>query len=87
MTSRMHFTDVWNIVLGNPVGSRINEARQSATEYLQYDYRLFINLFFIYFYNSNTVLQGRPITPETLNELADKLYESLLQEASINFVS
>ncbi|CAF1403986.1 unnamed protein product [Rotaria magnacalcarata] len=68
MTSRMHFTDVWNLVLGNPVGLRINEARRSATEYLQ-----------------NTVLQGRPITPETLDELADKLYESLLQEAAVNF--
>jgi hypothetical protein len=36
--------------------------------------------------NRTTVLQGRPITPEILNELADKLYESLLQEASVNFV-
>ena len=35
MTSRMHFTDVWNLVLGNPVGPRINEARRSAAEYLQ----------------------------------------------------
>lgn len=35
MTSRMRFTDVWNLVLGNAIGSRINEARQSATEYLQ----------------------------------------------------
>jgi hypothetical protein len=49
MTSRMHFTDVWNIVLGNPVGPRINEARQSATEYLQYDYHLFIYLFLFFF--------------------------------------
>jgi len=70
MTSRMRFTDVWSLVLGNPVGPRINEARQSATEYLQ-----------------TTVLQGRSITPETLDELTNKLYESLLQEASINFVS
>ncbi|CAF1162054.1 unnamed protein product [Rotaria sordida] len=68
MTSRMHFTDVWNLVLGNPVGPRINQARQSATEYLQ-----------------NTLLQGRPITPETLEELTDRLYESLLQEAAVNF--
>ncbi|CAF0752785.1 unnamed protein product [Adineta steineri] len=68
MTTRMRFTDVWNLVLGNPVGPRINEARQSATEYLQ-----------------NTVLQGRPITPETLEELVNKLYESLLEEASVNF--
>ncbi len=43
--------------------------------------------FYFFFYNRNTVLQRRPITPETLNELADKLYESLLQEASVNFVS
>jgi hypothetical protein len=35
MTSRMRFTDVWNLVLGNPVGPRIAEARQSATQYLQ----------------------------------------------------
>jgi hypothetical protein len=35
MTSRMRFTDVWNLVLGNAVGPRINEARQSAIEYLQ----------------------------------------------------
>jgi len=35
MTSRMRFTDVWNLVLGNAIGPRINEARQSATEYLQ----------------------------------------------------
>lgn len=35
MTSRMHFTDVWQLVLGNPVGPRINQARQSAIEYLQ----------------------------------------------------
>ncbi len=41
----------------------------------------------IYFSNRNTVLQGRPISPETLEELVAKLYESLLQEASINFVS
>ncbi|CAF2492678.1 unnamed protein product [Rotaria sp. Silwood2] len=68
MTSRMHFTDVWNLVLGNPVGPRINEARRSATEYLQ-----------------NTILQRRPITPETLEEIVDKLYESLLQEAAVNF--
>ncbi|UJR37992.1 hypothetical protein I4U23_030674 [Adineta vaga] len=68
MTTRMRFTDVWNIVLGNPVGARINEARQSATEYLQ-----------------TVVLRGRPITEETLEELTNSLYESLLQEASINF--
>lgn len=37
MTSCMRFTDVWNLVLGNTVGPRINEARQSATAYLQYD--------------------------------------------------
>jgi hypothetical protein len=43
MTSHMRFTDVWNLVLGNAVGPRINEARQSATDYLQYDYYLFIN--------------------------------------------
>ncbi len=42
MTTRMRFTDVWNLVLGNPVGSRINEARQSATEYLQLVYHMFI---------------------------------------------
>ncbi|CAF0890660.1 unnamed protein product [Adineta ricciae] len=68
MTTRMRFTDVWSVVLGNPVGARINEARQSATEYLR-----------------NVVLQGRPITEDTLEELTNKLYESLLQEASINF--
>jgi hypothetical protein len=43
MTSRMRFTDVWNLVLGNPVGPRINEARQSATEYLQYDNYFYIH--------------------------------------------
>ena len=37
MTSCMRFTDVWNLVLGNTVGPRINEARQSARTYLQYD--------------------------------------------------
>jgi hypothetical protein len=42
MTTRMRFTDVWNLVLGNPVGARINEARQSATEYLQLVYHVFI---------------------------------------------
>lgn len=35
MTSCMRFTDVWNLVLGNTVGPRINEARQSARAYLQ----------------------------------------------------
>ena len=33
-----------------------------------------------------TVLRGRAITPETLEELGQRLYDSLLQEASINFV-
>lgn len=37
--------------------------------------------------NRNTVLHGRAITPQTLEEIADRLYESLLQEASVNFVS
>lgn len=68
MTARMHFTDVWNLVLGNPVGPRINEARRSAIEYLQ-----------------NTVLQGRSITEATLEELTNRIYDSLLQEASVNF--
>ena len=36
MTSRMRFTDVWNLVLGNTVGPRISEARQSATDYLRF---------------------------------------------------
>lgn len=35
MTARMRFNDVWSLVLGNPVGPRINEARQSATQYLR----------------------------------------------------
>lgn len=39
------------------------------------------------FIRRTTVLQGRPITPETLEELTNRLYESLLQEASVNFVS
>lgn len=48
---------------------------------------LFICIFFFISTNRNTVLQGRAITPQTLEEIADKLYESLLQEASVNFVS
>ncbi len=33
------------------------------------------------------MLQGRPVTPEALEEISDRLYESFLQEAAINFVS
>ncbi|CAF4346272.1 unnamed protein product [Didymodactylos carnosus] len=69
MTSQMRFSDVWNLVLGNPiVGTRFSAARHSATDYLQ-----------------NTLLQGRPITPETIDELCAQLYQSLIQEASIDF--
>ena len=46
MTARMHFTDVWNLVLGNPIGERINEARVSATAYLQYDYHFTLDRFY-----------------------------------------
>lgn len=38
-------------------------------------------------FGRTTLLRGRPVTPETLDEVTDRLYESLLREASVNFVS
>ncbi|CAF0981590.1 unnamed protein product [Didymodactylos carnosus] len=68
MTAQMRFSDVWDLILGNPiVDSRFNQARRSATSYLQ-----------------NNVLHGRPITPMTIDELCEKLYQPFIQETSLN---
>ena len=74
----------WAIQLDHVLMKHVNQQQPIYSMILAFPFVLFFLHAFIY---RNTVLQGRPITPQTLEELADKLYESLLQEASVNFVS
>jgi hypothetical protein len=78
----MYGTSFWVIQLDRVLLKHVSQQLNIYSKILN---SLLIN--YIYSLNRNNVLQGRPITPEAIEELADKLYESLLQEASVNFVS